>query len=267
MTDYKDAILRAYEQACDKTDTMTWVDLILKTESKPDQKIRVMKFVLELSSLVFLAAFKENNFSNAASLEYVITGYSETVVKSAIRRLNGYALDDIENFDAEAIEFYMEIYLFANEYQLTSVKRDIIERLIFWMSHLWHNDGSPLAKHKEDENYRYRPLFEQLFDSIITLYDSNALYDLDTSCKDSLLISTARFCDKKKPGYVAEKCKSADEKYSEMTMHISAYREEFREPCYLDKRCSYYDGYHCVFGTTEMIKAAAARQLTPLVYQ
>jgi hypothetical protein len=135
------------------------------------------------------------------------------------------------------------------------------------MSHLWHNDGSPLVKHKEDENYRHRPLFEQLFESIITLYDSNALYDLDTSYKDSLLISTARFCDKKKPGYVAEKCKSADEKYSEMTMHISAYREEFREPCYLDKRCSYYDGCHCVFGTTEMIKAAAARQLTPLVYQ
>lgn len=102
MTDYKDAILRAYEQACDKPDTMTWVDLILKTESKPDQTIRVMKFVLDLSSPVFLAAFKENNFSNAASLEYVITGYSETVVKSAIRRLNGYALDDIENFDAEA---------------------------------------------------------------------------------------------------------------------------------------------------------------------
>lgn len=66
---------------------MTWVDLILKTESKPDQTIRVMKFVLDLSSPVFLAAFKENNFSNGASLEYVITGYSETVVKSAIRRL------------------------------------------------------------------------------------------------------------------------------------------------------------------------------------
>ncbi|THX54284.1 hypothetical protein D6D06_05580 [Aureobasidium pullulans] len=245
MTDYKDTILRAYEQACDKPDTMTWVDLILKTESKPDQKIQVMKFVLELSSPVFLAAFKENNFSNATSLEYVITGYSETVVKSAIRRLNGYALDDIENFDADAIEFYMEIYLFANEYQLTSVKRDIIERLIFWMSHLWHNERSPLAKHEEDKNYRHRPLFEQLFESIITLYDSNALYDLDTSYKDSLLISTARFCDKKKPGYVAEKCKSADEKYSEMTMHISAYREELREPCYLDKRCSYYDGCHC----------------------
>ncbi|THX46253.1 hypothetical protein D6D08_10298 [Aureobasidium pullulans] len=151
---------------------MTWVDLILKTESKPDQTIRVMKFVLDLSSPVFLAAFKENNFSNAASLE---------------------------TSTPKPIEFYMEIYLFANEYQLTSVKRDIIERLIFWMSHLWHNDGSPLVKHKEDENYRHRPLFEQLFESIITLYDSNALYDLDTSYKDSLLISTARFCDKKKP--------------------------------------------------------------------
>lgn len=224
---------------------MTWVDLILKTESKPDQKIRVMKFVLELSSPVFLAAFKENNFSNAASLEYVITGCSETVVKPAIRRLNGYALDDIENFDADAIDFYMELYLFANEYQLTSVKRDIIERLVFWMAHLWHNDGTPLAKHEEDKNYCHRPLFEQLFESIITLYDSNALCDLDTSHKDSLLISAARFYGENKPGYVEEKCKLSEEKYSEMTRQISNCQEKFREPCSLGKGCSYYDTCHC----------------------
>ncbi|THY34813.1 hypothetical protein D6D01_01856 [Aureobasidium pullulans] len=186
---------------------MTWVDLILKTESKPDQKIRVMKFVLELSSPVFHAAFKENNFSNAASLEYEVAGYSETVVKSAIRRLNGYALDDIVDFDAEAIEFYMEVYLFANEYQI--------------------------------------PLFEQLFESIVMLYDSNALCDLDTSHKDSLFVSAARFYGENKPGYVERKCRLSEEKYSEMTRRISNCQEEFREPCSLGKGCSYYDTCHC----------------------